>query len=317
MSKDCRTPAFQFYPKDFLGSMSVSLMSADQVGAYILLLCYCWTNGRIPNNRVAIATLCKLPLQTLNSWGESNDDNIVLARFSEDETGKYLVNDRLEKEREKQLERRNHAVSAGKIGAEKRWSKGDSKPYSNPNGLAIATPIAKHSSSSSSSTSYNKEKVEKESYAFESEKFGDKFKSAWASWVEYRRTLKKPKSWKLFFERQHKKLHEYSEENAIKVLQNSTINGYTGLIFDRYPTGDQPTKPANGHQVINQAKPKSVWSINEQIEAVEEEIRQIKEWDRKYDHQASIYYFEDKTKESRYNKLRERVNQLKKEKQSA
>ena len=40
-----KAPAFQFYPKDWLSSLSVTLMTAEQEGAYIRLLCYCWDSG--------------------------------------------------------------------------------------------------------------------------------------------------------------------------------------------------------------------------------------------------------------------------------
>ena len=118
-----------------------------------------------------------------------------------------------------------------------------------------------------------KEKVKKESFSLRSEKFGESFHKHWSEWVDYRRTLKKPKSWKPFFERQFKKLHDFSEENAIRILSNSTLNGYTGLVWDRYPTGDQP--PAK--QARKTEQPKTVWQINQQIEATEEQMKEIRE----------------------------------------
>jgi|14BtaG_2_1085337.scaffolds.fasta_scaffold28290_2 hypothetical protein len=117
-----------------------------------------------------------------------------------------------------------------------------------------------------------KEKVKKESFLFRSEKFGESFHEHWSDWVDYRRTLKKPKSWKPFFERQFKKLHDFSEENAIRILSNSTLNGYTGLVWDRYPTGDQPAR-----QATKAEQPKTVWQIKQQIEATEEQMKEIKE----------------------------------------
>jgi uncharacterized protein YdaU (DUF1376 family) len=43
-----KSPAFQFYPQDYLSSARVAEMSLEEEGAYIRLLCYCWTTGSIP-----------------------------------------------------------------------------------------------------------------------------------------------------------------------------------------------------------------------------------------------------------------------------
>ena len=39
-----RPPAFQFYPNDWLSSPTILLMTPAQEGAYIRLLCYCWSD---------------------------------------------------------------------------------------------------------------------------------------------------------------------------------------------------------------------------------------------------------------------------------
>tara|TARA_S200002703_G_scaffold15436_4_gene13233 strand:+ start:1854 stop:2789 length:936 start_codon:yes stop_codon:yes gene_type:complete len=272
-----KSPAFQFYPKDFLGSMSVSLMSAEQIGAYVLLLCYNWNNGGIPKNRVAIATLCRLPLATLNEWGKSDKENPVISRFVEDKSTGLLVNERLERERASQIERREKAANSGRKGAARRWDghkkSKNSNPNGNPNGVAIDSPMAFDGSSSSSSIALEKKKNKKKDFLFPSEKFGKKFAEAWAEWLEHRKTLKKPKNWNFFFQRQFKKLHDYSEANAVAMLEAATLNGYIGLAWDRYPTGDQPA----AKQATKPEQPKTVWQINQQIEATEEQMKDIRE----------------------------------------
>lgn len=47
------TPAFQFYPADFLGG--TAFMSAETVGIYIRLLCHQWVTGHLPSNCLALA----------------------------------------------------------------------------------------------------------------------------------------------------------------------------------------------------------------------------------------------------------------------
>jgi uncharacterized protein YdaU (DUF1376 family) len=128
-----KAPAFQFYADDFLAGTSD--MSAEEVGGYIRLLCHQWTKGGIPNDpdrAGRMATLLGSP-----SLG------YVLAKFSLCEDG-MLRNERLEQVRAEQEAYKLKQASAGRNGAEKRWSKWpkDGNPNGNPNGVAIATPMA-------------------------------------------------------------------------------------------------------------------------------------------------------------------------------
>ena len=52
-----KNPAFQFYPGDYLSSQRVSLMTLEEEGAYIRLLCYCWKHGHIPSDPIQLAHL--------------------------------------------------------------------------------------------------------------------------------------------------------------------------------------------------------------------------------------------------------------------
>ena len=128
-----KAPAFQFYADDFLAGTSD--MSAEEVGGYIRLLCHQWTKGGIPNDpdrAGRMATLLGSP-----SLG------YVLAKFSLCDDG-MLRNERLEQVRADQDAYKAKQATAGRNGALKRWSKwpDDGDPNSDPNGLAIATPMA-------------------------------------------------------------------------------------------------------------------------------------------------------------------------------
>jgi uncharacterized protein YdaU (DUF1376 family) len=99
-------PYFQFYPSDFLSDMNVVLMTNEQVGCYIKLLCYQWREGSIPQDDDQIATLLGV-------------DSQALARLK---PGFSLcfpngMNPRLNKEREKALKKHIILSRAGK----KRW----------------------------------------------------------------------------------------------------------------------------------------------------------------------------------------------------
>src|SRR3990167_10345948 len=56
-SNSKRSPAFQFYPKDYLSSSKVQRMSLAERGAYTTLLCHCWLDAGLPNNMAALAQL--------------------------------------------------------------------------------------------------------------------------------------------------------------------------------------------------------------------------------------------------------------------
>jgi len=97
-----KPPAFQFYPDDFIGGTCD--LSAEEVGAYIRLLCYQWSRGSIPDDSAKLARIAG-----------ANVTTDTLQKFP---SGK---NARLEFEREKQAEYRAEKSKAGKSGAEKRW----------------------------------------------------------------------------------------------------------------------------------------------------------------------------------------------------
>jgi uncharacterized protein YdaU (DUF1376 family) len=147
------SPAFQFYPQDFL--VGTAMLSAEEVGAYIRLLCYSWTHDGLPND----------PAQLSRLAGASNDAIASIRhKFGICEDGK-LRNDRQESIREKQ--KAYKAVQ--KANAEKRWKNTENEqcsvpphmPSHNPphiptddpsHSIGICQTDALHSSSSSSNS---------------------------------------------------------------------------------------------------------------------------------------------------------------------
>lgn len=128
-----KAPAFQFYADDFLAGTSD--MNAEEVGSYIRLLCHQWTKGGIPNDEDRAGRMAGLM--------GSPSLRYVLAKFSLCDDG-MLRNERLEQVRAEQEAYKSKQATAGRNGAEKRWSKwqkhGD--PNGDLNGVAIATPMA-------------------------------------------------------------------------------------------------------------------------------------------------------------------------------
>lgn len=143
------SPAFQFYPADYLADMRVRMLSWAGRGLYMDLLCYCWREGYIPADSSAIAQL--------SGCHDSAIIESCLALFEPSENGR-LIHPRLEKEREKQAEYSKGRVEAGHKGAKKRWGQqvqDDKKwlSHSSANGSATVLPLAKNGSSSSTSSS--------------------------------------------------------------------------------------------------------------------------------------------------------------------
>lgn len=139
-----KAPAFQFYPSDFLSDENVVVMTNQEVGCYIKLLCFCWKQGSIPKDLSKIAKLC-------------GEDDTAMAQlwpslkpcFIENGNTGRLTNPRLEKERKKQENYRKERSESGKKGAVKRWKQ--QKKNSSAIAKPMAEPMAKDSSSSSSS----------------------------------------------------------------------------------------------------------------------------------------------------------------------
>lgn len=120
-----RPPAFQLYADDFLGGTAD--MSAEEVGAYIRLLCHQWNKGGLPNDPDRLAKMAGL--MAAPSLG------YVIAKFPPCADGQ-LRNERLERVRAESEAYSKKQSENGKKGAKTRWENGGA------NGGAIATPMA-------------------------------------------------------------------------------------------------------------------------------------------------------------------------------
>jgi uncharacterized protein YdaU (DUF1376 family) len=120
-----KPPAFQFYADDFLGG--TMHFSDAEIGLYIRLLCVQWSTGGLPNND-----------DELLSYGKPSQNptlSRVKAKFKLCDDG-MLRNERMEREREKQVEYRLRQSENGKRGG--RPTKAERNPtlsqaFANPN----------------------------------------------------------------------------------------------------------------------------------------------------------------------------------------
>jgi uncharacterized protein YdaU (DUF1376 family) len=117
-----RSPAFQFYPKDFLTDENVVVMSLLERGAYITLICQCWIDGTIPADPERLAKMCGSPLSAFRKLWPALERCFVAARNTPDR----LIHPRLERERKKQADFRARQAENGAKGG--RPTKPTAKP---------------------------------------------------------------------------------------------------------------------------------------------------------------------------------------------
>jgi uncharacterized protein YdaU (DUF1376 family) len=123
-----KSPAFQFYPNDFLGSPKVAMMDTFEVGVYWLLLCLEWQETGFAFDPFDLARWCRTSEKKfIAAWH-------MVGRCFVERDGRFY-NERLDRERAKQKKWRDKSSDAGRRGAEKRWGK-DNQPHPDP----ITTP---------------------------------------------------------------------------------------------------------------------------------------------------------------------------------
>ena len=128
------TPAFQFYPSEFLANPEVRVWNLETVGAFWILISYLWVSGgECEFNLKVLARLFNVNKQNKAAklW-----DNIKIIFLLCDG---IITNKRILEEMQKQARSRFMRQQAGKKGAQKRW--GD-------DGNATVMPMAKNSSPS-------------------------------------------------------------------------------------------------------------------------------------------------------------------------
>lgn len=151
-----KSPAFQFYAAEFLSDENVAVMSNQEVGCYIKLICYCWREGSIPSDIKRISRLCGESTQIMSDLWPSLAP--CFAAIQEDRS--RLIHPRLERERQKQIEHSKERSESGAKGARSRWQKTKSATMAQPqdtdgsatnqpqknNGSAMQQPMANQSS---------------------------------------------------------------------------------------------------------------------------------------------------------------------------
>ena len=101
-----KAPAFQFYAQDFL--TGVMYLTNEEIGIYIKMLAKQWTDGKIPKKRLGFLVGF--------DWDKLSDE--LQGKFIEKDG--FLINQRLEKEREKHANFSKKQSKNGKKGGRPR-----------------------------------------------------------------------------------------------------------------------------------------------------------------------------------------------------
>jgi uncharacterized protein YdaU (DUF1376 family) len=118
-----KSPAFRFYPGDFMGSPDVQAMDLEEVGAYLFLLCMAWQSerhGYLEDNDDRLRRLARM---NHTQWARSRD--LLLRKFPIVEPG-WRANARMLFEADKQRSFSESQSTKGKRGGRPR--KADDKP---------------------------------------------------------------------------------------------------------------------------------------------------------------------------------------------
>ena len=110
-----KSPAFQFYPKDYISDEVVMCMSNEERGVYMHMLCMDWLNNGIPSDKQTLCRMFGCSEQVLNT---------CLTKFQQNgNSDERLFNKRLLVEREKQSDNRAKKRLAGIASAQARKAK--------------------------------------------------------------------------------------------------------------------------------------------------------------------------------------------------
>ena len=118
-----KSPAFQFYAKDFLSGTAT--MSLAERGAYVSLLAHQWDTGSVPDSAKERARILRCSnAEERKIWAR------LVSKFSHE--NESFINHRLEEERQKQAEYRRRQSDKGRASAATRR-----QPESNHGSTAV------------------------------------------------------------------------------------------------------------------------------------------------------------------------------------
>ena len=221
-----KRPAFQFYPSDFL--VGTAILTPEETGIYIRLLCYQWTNGGLPNHVSILARLAACE-------DESSVDAVMKLKFEEGEDGK-LYNNRLEEVRQEQEQYREKQ----RENAKKRWVDNATAMPPHDSGIEVASKRHMPNACSSSSSSSSKEETMVE---FPTNLKTPEFEKAWKEYLEYRKKGHKKSLLPTSQVALLKQMSEWGHDAAISSINQSIAQGWQGIFEPKATFNGKQQKP--------------------------------------------------------------------------
>lgn len=129
-------PAFQFYASDTMADLNYRLMTLEERGLFLSLLCECWVNRAVPTDSSGLAKLLGFPVDTIRTALTER----VLSFF--ERKGDEIQSAELERYRKTLEDRRDRMSKGGKKGAQIKWHpvpSGDG----HPNGVSMGSRVEK------------------------------------------------------------------------------------------------------------------------------------------------------------------------------
>jgi len=188
-----QSPAFQFYPKDWLSEPNLRGAPLAAKGAYIELLSICWMEQTLP---AASDELQRLAGATDEEWNACS--TLVQRMFNEvPGDAERLFHKRLDDERERHRARRESASKAGVASGESR-RKSRAANASHPRERAFNGRSTESNPSSSSPSSSPTPKVPELMRVPRKTKrspYSEDFESFWEAYAKFRGKKKAGKAW--------------------------------------------------------------------------------------------------------------------------
>lgn len=213
-----KAPAVQFYSGDFL--TGTTLMTNEEVGLYIRLLCLQAENGSVPDDPERMSAV--YGPSVLKVWPA------VRAKFIAGNEAGTMVNEKMSKVLADREAFRLKQSEKGKASAEARLTSGSKKKKQRFNhGSTTVEPLGGRG------RDISQERKERASEPIEAKVIpmpftSEAFALAWADWELSRREIKKPLT-ATSRKAQLAKCLEWGESRAIAALRHSTAGGYQGI----------------------------------------------------------------------------------------
>lgn len=264
-----KSPAFQFYPGDYLTDSKILALSFEERGIWLHLICLAWLNGGLDSDTTVLARSCGLPQRDFDrAWRR------IGAHF--ELRGDRLVNPRQEREREVQAINRARRSDAGKDGNAKRWhDSGDdvaTDPASQCDRNAIAeaslpSPVSRAPSSQKNPTgspptprpSPKRIPVEPD-WSAHPGLDTPSMRVAWGTWSAHRRELKSKPWTPTGLAQCFAELAAMGPERAIAAIQHSIGRNYAGIYEPKFeavrgPNGAPALAPGGLQEMFGRGAP--------------------------------------------------------------